>query len=364
MQHKRERHRQFWQPLTKGEGGYLAVQSPINDAGGVIPYPAPPANLEEQWLSAEYRVKVAEAEAANVYWGQDAIHNVFVNFGPGVHAAMLGAPYELTKDSVWFGATPYIKNWDSPVNLKTDTNHELYKAIENHTKALCTASQGRYTVAYTDIGGQYDVLYSLRGEDILADLIEYPNEVMAAEEQLNREFVKYFNELTNIIAPSGCGYSGWIPVISDEPWYPIQCDMSVMISPKMFEKFVLPSLDYVSTAIGQSIYHLDGPEQMPHLDMLLSLKHVHAIQWVPLTYSLTKDGQSNFRDYADEVSIEVYRRSLAAGKKVVILGAPANQVPLIYDRVGCDGVFIQTYCGTRKEADELIDFARKNWLKI
>ncbi|MCL2285040.1 MAG: hypothetical protein FWC32_01595 [Firmicutes bacterium] len=358
MNKKRERHRQFWQPLTKGEGGYLAVHAPANNMGAAVPYPKA-ASVEEQWLSAGYRVNVAEAEVANMYYGQDAIHNAFVNLGPGVQAALLGAPYTLTKDSVWFGADPVIKNWDSPVNLKTNPQHELYKAIEEQTRALCTASKGRYAVAYTDIGGQYDVLYSLRGEDVLADLIEYPNEVMAAEEQLNREFVDYFNTLSGIIGPSGCGYAGWIPIISDVPWYPIQCDMSVMISPKMFEKFVLPSLDWVSTAIGQSIYHLDGPEQVQHLDMLLSLKHVHAIQWVPLTYSLSKAGRRDYRDYADELSINIYRRALAAGKKVVALGVPPDQVPLIYDRAGCDGVFIQTWCSTQNEADELITHAKQ-----
>ncbi|MCL2420680.1 MAG: hypothetical protein FWD03_02380 [Defluviitaleaceae bacterium] len=363
MNAKRERHRRFWQPLEKGEGGYLAVSAPIDDSG-IAPCPLdPPSSLEEQWLSVEYALKRAEADSKNRYWGLDAIHNVFPNFGPGVQAAMLGAPYALQKESVWFDMDPPIKNWDTMPDLTTNREHELYKAVEAHTRALCAASKGRYTVAYTDIGGQMDVLCSLRGENLLMDLIEYPDEVLAAQEKLDQEFVSYFNTLTDIIGPSGCGYTGWIPIASDHPWFPVQCDMSVMISQNMFETFVLPSLDKVTTQIGNSIYHLDGPGEIQHLDMLLSLKHIHAIQWVPLPTATAADG-SMYRDFTDPMSLDVYRRTLQAGRKVVLTGIMPFQVPIVFDAVGCDGVFIETYCDTRKEADELVAFAQSNsWVK-
>ena len=385
---KRERHRRFWGPLTKGEGGYVAVQSPIDDSGEppykiaqVLGAESPGrktqtlitvelANRIEQQrdeaealMSVERCLERAEASAANRYYGLDAINSCFVNFGPGVHAALLGAPYIIQAGSVWFDMDPPIKNWDRIPDLITDTGHELYKAILAQTRALCATSKNRYAVSYTDIGGQYDVLFSLRGEELLSDFIEYPDIIKAAEERLDDEFIKFFNSLTDIIAPSGCGYSGWIPVVSDVPWYPLQCDMSVMISAKMFGEFVLPSLDKVSSAIGRAIYHLDGPEEIRHLDMLLSLKHVHAIQWVPLPTMKYRNTGSYVQDFADEMSLDVYRRSLAAGKKVVLLGVRAEQVQPIFDAVGCDGVFIQTNIATRKEADEFAEYAAKRWLR-
>lgn len=368
MMQKRARHKRFWQPLAKGEGGYLSVMSPINDTG-IAPYPLrDPKDVEERWISTEYCLERAEANAQNTYYGQDAIHSEFVNFGPGVHAAMLGAPYVLQPTSIWFDMQPPIKNWDAMPAFETDVTHPLYRAIEDHTRALCNASKGRYAVSYTDIGGQMDVLFSLRGEELLSDLIEYPDEILRAQTKLDDAFLSYFKTLTEWIGPTGCGYTGWIPIANDVPWYPIQCDMSVMISARMFEKFVLPSLDKVSTAIGQSIYHLDGPGEIQHLDMLLSLSHVHAIQWVPLPHAnytdQKKDRKFYFQDFADAQSLDIYRRTLAAGKKVVLLGVNPRQVADIYNAIGCDGVYIQTHCPTRKEADELIDHARKNWLAL
>ena len=35
-----------------------------------------------------------------------------------------------------------------------------------------------------------------------------------------------------------------MPIYSEKPYYPLQCDFSAMISPDMFEEFVLPELRY------------------------------------------------------------------------------------------------------------------------
>lgn len=361
MEQKRARHRRFWQPLQKGEGAYLSVVAPVSD--GQPPYHLRKAeSVEENWLSTQYRLEKAEARMQNTYFGQDAIQCEFVNFGPGVQAALLGAPYAITKDSIWFDRQPPIKDWEHPVVFKTDPEHPLYHAIAEHTRALCEHSKGRYAVSFTDIGGQLDVLYSMRGEELLMDLLEYPDEVLAAEAQIDREFIEYFNTLQKMIGPTGCGYTNWIPLVHDKPWYPLQCDMSVMISPAMFEEFVLPSLAKVAASIGQAVYHLDGPGEIKHLDMILSLPEVHAVQWVPLPNTKDQNGRF-YQDFADKESIDVYRKTLAAGKKVVLLGVRPNQISAIFDAVGCDGVFIETYPGSRSRADELIDFAAKEWIR-
>ena len=131
----------------------------------------------------------------------------------------------------------------------------------------------------------------------------------------------------------------------------------------MFEKFVMPSLEKVSAKIGRTVYHLDGPEEIKHLDMLLSLKYVHAIQWVPLPTTKTDPNSFAHQNFTDKMSLDIYKRTLAAGKKVVLTSVKPYQVPQIYNTVGCDSIFIKTICETRKEADELIAYANKSWIK-
>jgi len=364
IEQRKERHKRFFEPPVKGEGAVLSVISPIDDSGKPPFTLPPPKDLHEQWLCPEYSVMRAEANEQNTYWGLDALHSVFVNLGPGVMASFVGAPYTLTPGSVWFDLEPPIKNWDEPPDLKINTEHELYKVITEKTKALCEASKGRYSVSVTDIGGQMDVLFSLRGEDILTDMLEYPDEVKKAEKQLTDEWLKYFNEMTDIIKPTGCGYATWGPIVSDKPWYITQCDMSVMISPAMFEEFVLPELDKISTAIGRTVYHLDGPEEIRHQDMLLSIKNNTAIQWTPLPNQIQGKTGLN-QDFSDELSFNVYRRTLAAGKKVVLFFPPAEQIEKIFNEVGSDNFYIITHIPSRKEADDFISHARKQkWVTV
>jgi hypothetical protein len=63
------------------------------------------------------------------------------------------------------------------------------------------------------------------------------------------------------------------------------------------------------------------------------------------------------------MSIDVYKRTLAAGKKVVLVWVKPYQIPIILDEIGCDGVYINTICQTRKEADELVEYASKHWIR-
>jgi 5-methyltetrahydrofolate--homocysteine methyltransferase len=83
----------------------------------------------------------------------------------------------------------------------------------------------------------------------------------------------------------------------------LQSDFAYMISPRMFERFVLPDLVACCDALDQPFYHLDGVGQIPHLDMLLSLERLRGIQWIP------GDGQP-----PPEAWLPVLQRIRAAGK--------------------------------------------------
>jgi 5-methyltetrahydrofolate--homocysteine methyltransferase len=54
-----------------------------------------------------------------------------------------------------------------------------------------------------------------------------------------------------------------------------------MISPSMFERYVMPDLAACCDALDHAFYHLDGKGQIPHLDMLLSLERLRGVQWIP-----------------------------------------------------------------------------------
>lgn len=54
-----------------------------------------------------------------------------------------------------------------------------------------------------------------------------------------------------------------------------------MIGTDMFEEFVLHTLQRDCLALTNTLYHLDGEGELRHLDRLLSIPALKAVQWVP-----------------------------------------------------------------------------------
>jgi hypothetical protein len=58
------------------------------------------------------------------------------------------------------------------------------------------------------------------------------------------------------------------------------CDFSSLISPAFFDEFCLPVLQREVKPMTHNIFHVDGKGVARHLDKILSVPEVHAIQWV------------------------------------------------------------------------------------
>jgi 5-methyltetrahydrofolate--homocysteine methyltransferase len=138
------------------------------------------------------------------------------------------------------------------------------------------------SVGHTDLGGNLDILASFRGSQQLSlELIDAPQEVDRLVGEITRLWLRYYDELYAIIQQSGRGTTPWAPIWSPRRTYMLQSDFAYMISPKMFERFVMPDLERCCSALDHAFYHLDGKGQIPHLDQLLSIEDLWGIQWVP-----------------------------------------------------------------------------------
>ncbi|MCC7196511.1 MAG: hypothetical protein IT356_13235, partial [Gemmatimonadaceae bacterium] len=130
-----------------------------------------------------------------------------------------------------------------------------------------------------------------------------------------------------IIRASGRGTSTWLPLLSTGTTYMLQSDASTMISPAMFERFVLPDLEVCCESLDHPFYHLDGPGEIRHLDHLLSLSRLRGIQWVPGA------GQPPPEDWPD-----LLRRIRDAGKLCQVGVTPQGALSLVR-RVGGRGFY-------------------------
>jgi len=49
----------------------------------------------------------------------------------------------------------------------------------------------------------------------------------------------------------------------------------------MFEQFVMPALTEQCDWLDYSMFHLDGHQCIPHLDLILSIDSLNAVEWTP-----------------------------------------------------------------------------------
>ena len=213
------------------------------------------------------------------YYG-DAYPKWWPDFGPGIAAGFMGAKVNLASETIWFepGQEERIEN----LSLAVDASNPWWRRMQTLTRAAVERWGDQVCIGFTDLGGNLDILASFRTtQQLLFDLYDAPDEISRLSTEITRGWLHYYDELAKLIEPPGLGTAPWAYIWSPQRTYMLQCDFSYMISPRMFERFVMPDLAACCQSLDHSFYHMDGKGQIPHLDLLLSLPELDGIQWVP-----------------------------------------------------------------------------------
>jgi 5-methyltetrahydrofolate--homocysteine methyltransferase len=206
----------------------------------------------------------------------------FPFFGAGVVAAFLGSQLLCTPEegTIWFESSRPLESYD--LSALYDPDNIWWQRIVHLTEAAVNRWGDQVCVGFTDLGGNLDILASLRNsQDLLLDLLDYPEEIEVASRQITQFWLQYYNDLEAITQKTVRGSSPWAPIWAPGSCYMLQSDFSAMISPRMFKRFVLPDLITCCQQLDFSFYHMDGKGQIPHLDLLLTIDELRGIQWIP-----------------------------------------------------------------------------------
>lgn len=290
-----------------------------------------------------------EWAAAHNFLGE-AYPNLWLNLGPGVLAAYITGHLEFRTSTAWF---EYAQEWDNVFKLLSNISEDnkWWQYTLKIAELSAKRCQDKYVVGMTDLGGVTDILASLRGtERLLIDVLEETDNVIHAQQMIVEFWHRCYDVLYNMLSQYVEVTSAWMGLWCPGRWYPLQCDFAAMISSRAFEKVVLPYLEYQTQRLDYSIYHLDGPGEIPHLDILLNIKRLNGIQWVP--------GAGN-ENVDSERWLDLYRRIQAAGKLLVLQGIAANRIPWLFERISPEGVLVSTYCSTEEEAYRILEWREK-----
>ena len=326
-----------WAPKKEG----VNTSAFINDAQcpdeqSIIRYWTDPATI--------YRNNMRRLE--NTYLGGECIPAVFQNYGTAGHCSYFGAKPSYGKDTIWFD--PVWKSLEDADTSYDESALEKYLAI---AQFLVDRANDYYFVAMPDNCGTLDAICHLYGtENVLVSFREEPELLKNAIHKVNEGWKRSYEKFYKISRENRGGGSAhmWMHLLAPGRLAQMQCDLSVMLSPAMYEEFVLPELYEQMESIDYPVYHFDGVEQIAHLPYLLSLKKLKEIQW---TYVA---GQPSAAHY-----IHVLKRIQEAGKGLIIM-APSSDIPALMDGLSSKGLYIHTEAKDVAEAHAIEDYVKNH----
>jgi hypothetical protein len=306
-------------------------------------------DLKKYYTDGEWILKRSLQQIEKSYYAGDALPMIFPYFGTGGHAKYIApeSAVRYEKDTIWIH--PVIEeigeyNYDFDCNTNKVLKQEL-----DVLKFLASEANGRYFVGMPDNCGSYDALAQLRGnENLMMDFLTDPDEVKLAGRKLVDILIKSGDMMFSTLKDNCRGGSAhsWMNTMSKGKHLQLQCDLSVMISNDTFKEFIKEELETTANWLDNAIYHLDGMEQIRHLDDILSVKSINMIQWVQVA------GQPPAIEF-----IPTLRKIQQAGKGIV-LAVNKDQVKGLLENLSPKGLILLVVDATSPdEADRIVKLA-------
>ena len=301
------RHDGFW----AGKNSVFSITAPLSaDKSTDIWYRQEQIDAKDSWrfFTDPELIHARDMNAfSGTYFAGDALPITHMNFGATGYAAFLkGIEYEL-RDSLWIHHIEEELEDFTPI---LDESSPLYQAEMNLLKFYEAQPSIPYLIGNPDNAGVLDAIFVLRGEELLFDLTEDPEETLRVHAQMQKIWETVIERTVPRLNRINGGRTcvGWLHTTAPGIMAQMQCDVSVMISPDMYRRFCMPELERQCELLEHPLYHLDGMEQVRHLDYLLSLERLETIQWTCVA------GQPSPLEF-----LEPLKRIQRAGKRIIIL---------------------------------------------
>ncbi len=320
--------------------------TPPQGCGEALHYRQP---VEGRWHE---RFAFVEASVASREYLAEAIPFISPDFGPDQFGAFIsGGPLKFSEGS---GGTnwiePAVESWDG-FDARIKEGGEVWNGLLGYARFLAKEAKGKFLVGVCDLHSNMDALSALRGpENLCMDIMDCPellDRAMAGVRKLYAPVYEALREASGI--DEATGSIGWIPFWCAGRYAVIQCDFMCMIGPDAFSRFVRPALEEEAAHLDHCIFHLDGPGALKHLDGVLSIGDIDAVQWV------SGDGQRPMHEWLD-----VLKRIQSAGKGLQIYGVTPDQVKALHRELSPAGVVYCVNVKDRREAEGLTKWLEAN----
>ena len=285
-------------------------------------------NSADRWMDAEYQANLALANMRNQVFLGDTMPVAFPNLGPEIFSSFYGCPIHFGDvGTSW--TDPILDEWQKAGSLQLDWTNPFFVKLEEMTSALLEVGQGKFITGMTDWHPGGDALAAFRDPQRLAmDLLDNLEAVKQLLERIEVDYFAVYDYFYQILRQHGQPITSWTSLVYEGKYYIPSNDFSIMISKSMFDEVFLPGIQRECQFLDRSIYHLDGPGALRHLDSLLSLPELYAVQWVPGA------GNEYFSRW-----VHVYQKIQAAGKGIQV-NCRLDEIPLVMETLQPEGMFL------------------------
>ncbi|HUV39441.1 MAG TPA: hypothetical protein VMY39_07485 [Planctomycetota bacterium] len=296
----------------------------------------------------------SRADLLNTRQIGDALPSIRVDFGPVILGGLFGGRTEFGSNTTW--THPFIDDdWLVPPLVPRTSGSEGSDSEGSHApdwtidetgpfwttlvrlmERVSADARGRYLVRTPDWGGSADVLLNLRGSEALCiDCLERPDVVKRAVDAIYPAWRRAWTTCHRIALGNGAGIIHWIGLWSNEPYLIPACDFNYLIGPREFDAIFLADIARQTATAGRGVFHLDGPGATKHIDALLEIPELRAIQYV------TGAGTPAALPWVD-----MFRKIQSAGRSLCISCYAEEVMPLL-DVLKPEGLSFFPYAGPK-----------------
>lgn len=318
-------------------------------------------DLNEKYMNPEKMVAHFRNWCDNIEFMGESFPNMSTDFGPGSVAAYLGCDITFNERTVWFNE--FVEDWEEIPPLKFDPENEWFKKHIEVVKKCTELANGDFYTTIPDLMENIDVFASMRGaQDTIFDMMDEPEMVKERIQQIQDSYFEYYDRFYDIVKDKDNGsaytvFSIWGPGKTAK----LQCDFSAMMSPDQFREFIQGPLREQAKKLDHVLYHLDGPDAIRHVDALMEIDEIDALQWTSGDHG--PDGTLEEWD-------EIYDKVRRAGKSLwikVYSGTVDDWIKgcdRLVKKYGSDCLYFYFNPMSMADAKKLLAYADEHWCDV
>lgn len=297
----------------------------------------PKGNLRERWFDTEFQVETYLDSIRGQTFRGETFPIYWPNLGPEVYSAFYGTELEYGDVTSW--SKPLVTDWADISKVKLDTHNAYFTKIEELTRYAIERCRGQSLVGYTDLHPGVDCAAAWRRpEQFCVDLIENPELAKQLIALSIGDFELIYDRFDRLLKANGQLSASWMGIPSFGRMHIPSCDFSALISARHFDEFCLPVLQREVQTMTHNVFHVDGKGVARHINRILDVPQIHAIQWV----------QGVGADYPIMQWVP-FIKQIQARRPVIVDLAKTDLEPFI-EAVRPEGIFL--WVGTENEEEE------------